>query len=111
MEATSPTTAAAEYSQVVLPERGMCLAVRKACPLLFSGHGIGGRSLLGDSVPRFLQCDIYAPVCRQVGAGFGSLNRWSKISLIFTLNQRSPALSDYVSSLVFLSGQFIQRAL
>nr|CDS22165.1 smoothened [Echinococcus granulosus] len=70
LKGSSPTTAAAEtvrveYSQVVLPERGMCLAVRKACPLLFSGHGIGGRSLLGDSVPRFLQCDIYAPVCRQ----------------------------------------------
>ncbi|KAL5969509.1 hypothetical protein TSMEX_002783, partial [Taenia solium] len=65
VEASSPTTATAEYSQVVLPERGMCLAVRKACPLLFSGHGIGGRSLLGDTVPRFLQCDIYAPVCRQ----------------------------------------------
>ncbi|VDK37058.1 unnamed protein product [Taenia asiatica] len=65
VEASSPTTATAEYSQVVLPERGMCLAVRKACPLLFFGHGIGGRSLLGDTVPRFLQCDIYAPVCRQ----------------------------------------------
>ncbi|KAM7534242.1 hypothetical protein Aperf_G00000106724 [Anoplocephala perfoliata] len=54
-----------EYSQVVLPERGMCLAVRKACPLLFSGNGIGGRSLLGDIVPKFLQCEVYAPVCRQ----------------------------------------------
>ncbi|VDN97750.1 unnamed protein product [Rodentolepis nana] len=61
----SPTSSDAEFTQVVLPERGMCLAVRKACPLLFSGSGIGGRSLLGDVVPKFLQCDIYAPICRQ----------------------------------------------
>ncbi|KAM3177531.1 hypothetical protein ACTXT7_004403 [Hymenolepis weldensis] len=72
MLSSSPVTALgsqnssdAEFSQVVLPERGMCQAVRKACPLLFSGHGIGGRSLLGGVVPKFLQCDIYAPVCRQ----------------------------------------------
>lgn len=66
-----PSTSTAEsvevqYARIVLPERGMCLAVRKACPLLFSGQGIGERGLLGDTVPRFLQCDMYAPVCRQV---------------------------------------------
>ena len=43
----------------------MCLAVHKACPHLFSGQGIGGRSLLGDTLPRFLHCDMYALVCRQ----------------------------------------------
>ncbi|VDL42031.1 unnamed protein product [Hymenolepis diminuta] len=64
-ELRSLNSSDAEFSQVVLPERGMCQAVRKACPLLFSGNGIGGRSLLGGVVPKFLQCDIYAPVCRQ----------------------------------------------
>uniref|UniRef100_A0A5K3FEP3 FZ domain-containing protein n=1 Tax=Mesocestoides corti TaxID=53468 RepID=A0A5K3FEP3_MESCO len=54
------------HSRIVLPEREMCLAVLKACPLLFSGEeGVGGRGLLGDTIPRFFQCQNYASVCRQ----------------------------------------------
>ena len=66
------TSTTGEFAELVLPEQGMCLAVRKACPHLFAreteypqqeGRGV---SLLGDVIPRFLQCDLYAPVCRKV---------------------------------------------
>ena len=64
--------------RVVLPEAEMCEAVHKACPLLISGTYLSGSKLNSESdpksagsvliqpIPRFLDCSLYTPGCRQV---------------------------------------------